>query len=323
MVNLSSLKVVASLALASVTVILAACGGSSDGSGGISSSGASRLFAESSGNSLATVSPPQTAPPDTKPTILSAVLPSATSASASDLPSATDSSTGPTGQDPNNFTLTFDQTFDGELDPKVWNTQRTDSADSTTNYATGNGSLKIWPERGPSGAFFKRTLDTDGHFMQRYGYFEMEAKLPKGKGSWPAFWLFNQLGERRPEIDILEAYPGGEAPWGQTGSDNIPTAVMYAPVVWTNGGERAGYAKVATPDLSAGFHRYGLKWEPARATFYFDGREVYSLDVAVSDPLYIMLTLWFGSASGEPDASTPAGAGNAFEINYVKAWQFK
>jgi beta-glucanase (GH16 family) len=121
----------------------------------------------------------------------------------------------------------------------------------------------------------------------------------------------------------MEAYPGGIAPWGAPGPDGMPVAVMYAPVVWTNGGERAGYAKVETPDLSAAFHRYGVKWEPDRATFYFDGREVYSLAVTVSDPLYLILDLWFGSASGDPDNATPTGESNAFEVNYVKAWQFK
>jgi beta-glucanase (GH16 family) len=66
-----------------------------------------------------------------------------------------------------------------------------------------------------------------------------------------------------------------------------------------------------------------VKWEPNRVTFYFDGSEVYSLDVAVSNPLYMIVDLWFGSASGEPDDTTPTGESNAFEVNYVKAWQFK
>jgi hypothetical protein len=36
-----------------------------------------------------------------------------------------------------------------------------------------------------------------------------------------------------------------------------------------------------------------------------------------------MLDLWFGSASGQPDDSTPTGPGNAFEVRYVRSWQFK
>jgi beta-glucanase (GH16 family) len=43
----------------------------------------------------------------------------------------------------------------------------------------------------------------------------------------------------------------------------------------------------------------------------------------MSDPMYIMLDLWFGSASGEPDETTPEGKANSYEVNYVRAWQFK
>lgn len=69
--------------------------------------------------------------------------------------------------------------------------------------------------------------------------------------------------------------------------------------------------------------QYGVKREPERLTFYFDGNEVYRANVTMSDPLYILPDLWFGGASGTPDDTTPTGRGNACEINYIRAWQFR
>ena len=80
---------------------------------------------------------------------------------------------------------------------------------------------------------------------------------------------------------------------------------------------------MATPDLSAAFHKYAVKWEPGKQTFYFDGQPFYTQAVDMSDRMFILLSFQFGAASGDGDASTPTGPGNAFEVRYVRAWQFK
>lgn len=280
-------------ALAGLSMLLVACGGDS-------------------GSDIAGADPSDSSPTD-----------SSSASSPLRDPAAFAAAGGPFGQNPDGYTLTFLDNFDGDLDRNLWNTQRTDTADSTPNFATRNGLLKIWPERGRNGAFFSRTLDTEGRFAQRYGYFETEARLPRGQGVWPAFWLYTNVGGVHREIDVMEAYPSGVPPWSSTGPDGVPSAVMYAPVVWTRRDGATGYAKVPTPDLSASFHRYGVKWEPKRITFYFDGQEVLRVDAAISEPMYMLLDLKFGSDSGEADERTPTGESNSLEINYVKVWQFK
>ncbi len=201
-----------------------------------------------------------------------------------------------------------------------------DSSNATKNYTVEDGKLKIWPQRDANGNFFNRTVDTDGKFYQTYGYFEIEAKLPQGKGTWPAFWLFNHIDTRRPEMDIMEAYAGGAAPWGFTDSSGVSHPQAYAPTVWKGDtdGQLLGTRQFDTgTDLSAGFHKYAVKWEPNKQTYYFDGKEVLVVNATMSDPMYIMLDLWFGSASGSPDNSTPQGKSNSYEVNYVRAWKFK
>lgn len=227
----------------------------------------------------------------------------------------------PFGQSPNRWVLTLAEEFNGDrVDASRWNDHIWyEPSNPTVNYAVENGVLKIWPQQDGTGQFFNRTLDTDGRFAQTYGYFEIEAKLPIGKGVWPAFWLFNHIGTRRPEIDVMEAYPGGGPGSGWSDASLHPTAFGMA--IWRDATVLAGSRAFATADLSAAFHRYAVQWDSRRITFFFDGNAVYSRSVSMRDPMYVLLSLWFGSASGTPDASTPTGKGNAFEINYVRVWR--
>jgi beta-glucanase (GH16 family) len=241
--------------------------------------------------------------------------------------SATDSNVLPYGiQDASNFKLTFSDEFSNGFNTQVWNDRIWyEEGNATKNYTVEDGKLKIWPQRDASGKFFNRTIDTDGKYYQTYGFFEIEAKLPKGKGTWPAFWLFNHVGDRRPEMDVMEAYAGGEG-WGVTDAAGVSRPTVYAATVWKGDydGQQVGM-KMLSPgvDLSEGFHRYAVKWEPNKQTYYFDGKEILVLNTTFSDPMYMMLDLWFGSASGNPDDSTPQGKSNSYEVNYIRAWQFK
>lgn len=230
----------------------------------------------------------------------------------------------PFGQKAEDYVLTFADEFD-RFDPAVWNDHIWyEKSNPTRNYLVENGKLKIWPQRDASGKFFNRTIDTDGRFEQRYGYFEIEAKLPRGKGTWPAFWLFAHPGNRRPEIDVMEAYAGGVDPWGFVDADGVARPRAYGVTVWYDEGAQAGKLQYDTgKDLSAGFHRYAAKWEPQQVTFYFDGKPIHTVKAAIDDKLYLMLDLWFGSSSGDPDETTPQGKANSFEINYIRAWQFR
>jgi beta-glucanase (GH16 family) len=240
-------------------------------------------------------------------------------------PAAGGAAPTPFGQNASAYELTFADEFNNGFNTSVWNDHIWyESPNPTKNYTVEDGKLKIWPQRDANGNFFNRTIDTDGKYYQTYGYFEIEAKLPVGKGTWPAFWLFNHIGDRRPEMDVMEAYAGGAAPWGYNDANGIAHPTAYAPTVWKGPTELVGTRQYDTGmDLSAGFHKYAVKWEPNKQTYYFDGKEVLVLNTTFSDPMYLMLDLWYGSASGTPDDSTPQGKQNSFEVNYIRAWRFK
>jgi beta-glucanase (GH16 family) len=315
---------ISTLCCACTTVLLAACGG-----GGGADAPATETTALSA-NAQVQSGTATSATTETTQATAEAAAPAATpSASIPEVtqPAKAEAPT-PYGQDANLYTLSFSDEFDS-YNSNLWNDHIWyESSNATKNYTVEDGKLKIWPQRDASGNFFNRTIDTDGKYYQTYGYFEMEAKLPYGKGTWPAFWLFNhEAGAHpyRPEIDILEAYAGGGPNSGWSDSALRPTA--FASTVWPNGIEGGPHAGSKTfqnlGDLSAGFHKYAVKWEPNKITFYFDGKEMYSVNASMSNRMYMILDLWYGSASGSPDDSTPQGKGNSYEVNYVRAWQFK
>jgi len=331
--NRRSLRAVSCTAI--TTMLLASCGGGGTAATDPTQTGLTAAetsaSAQSTDTTLTAESKPLTSPSTSNSTKNSSTTSTSTSTAttSTSTPTTTTSSTssGPFGQDASQYTLTFSDEFESGYNSSVWNDAVWyESSNATKNYTVENGSLKIWPQRDASGNFFNRTIDTDGKYYQTYGYFEVEAKLPYGKGTWPAFWLFNHDDSvQRPEIDIFEAYAGGGPNSGWSDANLHPTA--FASTIWPTGiqsGYAAGTKTFANlPDLSADFHKYAVKWEPNKQTFYFDGQEIYSVNVSMSKRMYIILDLWFGSASGTPDGSTPTGKTNAYEVKYVRAWQFK
>ena len=347
--NANTKRAISLTAVASVSVLLAACGGGTgsaqyavDSNGNVTAASATTKLADgstqtttvstspstSSGSTgtstttgTTTTTPTTTTPTTTTPTTTTPTTTTPTTTTPTTTTPTTTTSPQPFGQTGSTWTMSFSDEFTGTaLNTSVWNdTIWYEASNATKNYAVSNGSLKIWPQRDATGKFFNRTIDTDRKYYQTYGFFEIEAKLPIGKGTWPAFWLFNHIDARRPEIDIMEAYAGGGPNSGWSDANFHPTA--YAPTVWIDASRLAGSKTILTGDLSAAFHKYAVKWEANKQTFYFDGREVYSLSVAMPDRMYIMLDLWYGSASGQPDNTTPTGIGNSYEVNYVRAWR--
>lgn len=57
--------------------------------------------------------------------------------------------------------------------------------------------------------YYTGRINTGETWSQTYGYFEIVAKVPEGRGHWPAFWLAPADEEWPPEIDIFEAYGRG------------------------------------------------------------------------------------------------------------------
>jgi hypothetical protein len=158
-------------------------------------------------------------------------------------------------------------------------------------------------------------LTTQSRFSQKYGYFEIRAKVPVGTGVWPAFWMLADDGGWPPEVDVLEGR-------GQRPGDIVMTTHWRIPA--TQRVERCGF-DFRVADAPAAFHDYGVLWQPDRITYFIDRRPVSEIKVPVgfNDPMYMIVNLAMGSKNfegvGFVDGETPETV--AFEIDRISAYQ--
>jgi beta-glucanase (GH16 family) len=74
------------------------------------------------------------------------------------------------------------------------------------------------------------------------------------------------------------------------------------------------------PELTEGFHNYGLWWTPEEYVFYVDGKEVWrSKAGGVSQvPEYLKLTEEIGDWAGD---IRKANLPDYFEVDYVRVYE--
>ena len=156
----------------------------------------------------------------------------------------------------------------------------------------------------------------------KYGYIEASIKLPKGKGTWPAFWMMPVNFRSWPadgEIDIME----------EVGADpNQVSSSLHA-----NAHVHSNNTQVTHAMNCAGaeddFHTYAIKWTHENITTYVDGKVQLSYDNRglgrddwpYDDPFYVILNLaWggdWGGYKGVDDSALPT----TMEVDYVRVFQ--
>ncbi len=179
-------------------------------------------------------------------------------------------------------------------------------------YYLSGGQLHLKAERRTLAdhGYTSGMVTTYGKFAQKYGWFEMRARMPHGKGLWPAFWLLPSDKTWPPEIDILEVL---------CDKPNI----VYLTNHWLDAqSQHQSHGQSFNgPDLSQGFHTYAVDWEPSEITWYVDGVErSRSTEGIPTQPMYVIANLAVGGDwPGNPDATTPLP--NTMDIDYIRVYQ--
>lgn len=233
--------------------------------------------------------------------------------------------------------------YNGAPDPAKWNYDLGNHqwanrelqayTDRPGNVIVRDGRLIIQALKEQDGErqYTSTRLTTFGRQSWQYGYFEIRAKLPKGKGSWPALWFLPddiRQGVRWPlcgEIDMLEhtdMHPGDlvYSLHSQKHNHTLKEGVQYSTTVHRDG-------------ICEDFHVFGLEWTSEYVEYFLDGECVCRYAKADDEedqtetawpydkPYYLILNIAVGGMMGGPvkDEDLPF----VMEVDYVRVYQKK
>ncbi len=223
-----------------------------------------------------------------------------------------------------------DEFNSGSLNTGVWNFEQGAGGwgnnelqtytSSVNNVHIDSGYLHI-TALNPSGSYFTSgRITTLGKKEFTTGMVRIKAKLPEGKGIWPALWM---LGANFPtagwpgcgEIDIMELL--GQAP-----------SVVYGSVHWNSNGHqsRTGSLTLTGDRFSSGFHTFSLIWSPNKLRWLVDNKEFFYLSRGDINAFPFAFPQFFifniavgGNWPGNPDQTTRFP--QHMIVDYIRVYQ--
>ena len=158
------------------------------------------------------------------------------------------------------------------------------------------------------------------------GRFEIRARLPLARGTWPAIWML-------PTVWNL-----GNGGWPDNGEIDIMEHVGFAPGVvhasthsqqnqWRNHNQRT--ATFAVPDAGTAFHTYGMEWDEDEIRIYVDDHHYFTSRRDGGDwkswpftrDFHLVLNLAVGGDWGGVNGVDEAAFPQRMEIAYVRVYQ--
>jgi beta-glucanase (GH16 family) len=168
------------------------------------------------------------------------------------------------------------------------------------------------------------SIITKGKKSFLYGRIEVRAKLPTGKGTWPAFWMLgtniDQVGwPACGEIDIMEYV--GYQPTSIFGTVHTPFYYHGSPA-----GPRGGSTQASSPWLD--YHLYAIEWFPDRIDFFVDSVKYFtffnegtSTKWPFDKPHYLLLNLAIGGSWGGSQGVDMSLFPHRVYVDYVRVYE--
>ena len=162
-----------------------------------------------------------------------------------------------------------------------------------------------------------------------YGKIEVSAKLPGGRGTWPAIWMLPtdwDYGDwpASGEIDIME----------HVGYDEKKVhATVHTGAYNHMSNTQLGNGGIVVESALEEYHVYAIEWLPDRILFFIDGEQVYEFnptEVVVS-PTYkdwpfdrrhhLLINIAIGGDWGGAQGIDPNLQSAVMEVDYVRVYQ--
>jgi beta-glucanase (GH16 family) len=189
------------------------------------------------------------------------------------------------------------------------------------NHSLKNGYLVINVLKNDDGGYTSTRITTAGKQEFQYGRMEARAKIPTGKGIWPAFWMLganiNKVGwPKCGEIDILE-YVGRE-----------PHKVFTSLHTQDSHGNTINTKITQIDNIEEGFHLYAIEWTKDKIEFLVDNQSVYTFSPDKKDdntwpfnqPFYFLINVAVGGNFGGHDVDNSIFP-HEYTIDYIRVYQ--
>ncbi len=174
------------------------------------------------------------------------------------------------------------------------------------------------------GSYTSSRMVTRGNKEFLFGRMEIRAKLPAGRGIWPAIWMLgSNIGSvgwpACGEIDIME-YVGYQPD------------IVHATVHTTSGsGGNGDGSSMSLPTCEEEFHNYGMIWTEDALTFYIDSTDniihIYSPAVKTAEnwpfdqSAFFILNIAVGGNWGGLEGIDNSIFPQSLEVDYVRVYQ--
>ena len=191
-----------------------------------------------------------------------------------------------------------------------------------------DGKLNINCFKGSDGKIYSGRVYAKVNTGWLYGYFEARIMLPKGKGTWPAFWMMpvNNNYSTNPwpgcgEIDIME----------EVGVDAniVSSSIHCAAYNHTINTQKTASRNIGTAESE--FHVYACEWTPDYLKFFVDGTELMTFKNEGSGKnvwpftyaFYPILNLAWGGDWGGYKGVDESALPITMKVDYVRVFQKK